>query len=156
MDFISIAQTVKSLGSLKRYLEEDEVDDFVNLDTSHTSHHDYPHTATGTSDSILDMTKEAAALYDPADSLGDSPMISASAEAELFLLATNFLLCESFRLFIERRICVFYMCHYFIIALFVLHIFMSNMELCLLLIIVRCCNGADHHHDLQDIFSGST
>mmetsp|Transcript_1366 Transcript_1366/g.2484 ORF Transcript_1366/g.2484 Transcript_1366/m.2484 type:complete len:105 (-) Transcript_1366:2559-2873(-) len=95
MDFISIAQSVNySLRSFQtRHLEEEDVDDFLNLDTSRTSNHDRPSHA-ATSDSILDMTKEAAALYDPDDSLGDSPMISASAEAELFLLATNFLLCE--------------------------------------------------------------
>lgn len=102
MDFISIAQTANSLRSLQRYLEEEAEDDFLNLDTSHTSHHDH-HPPHASSDSILDMTKEAAALYDPEDSLGDSPMISASAEAELFLLATNFLLCESFFSFTTRR-----------------------------------------------------
>jgi hypothetical protein len=82
MDFVSVAN---SISSVQRYLQERDEDDFTNLDTSRIR----------SSDSILDMTKEAAALYDPDDSLGNAPMISASAEAELFLLATNFLLCES-------------------------------------------------------------
>ena len=92
MDFISIAEST-SLKALRRYLQED--DDFSHLDTTHTSHHD---DGSGysqqNSDSILDMTKEAAAFATTDDTLEHSPIFSASAESELFLLATNFLLCE--------------------------------------------------------------
>ena len=88
MDFISIAQST-SLRAVQRYLQED--DDFSHLDTTHTSHHDGSLQA---SDSILDMTKEAAAISATDDYLETTPMLSPSAEAELFLLATNFLLCE--------------------------------------------------------------
>lgn len=82
MDFISLAQST-SFKAVRRYLEED--DDFSHLDTTHASH---------TSDSILDMTKEAAALSTTDDNLENAPMLSPSAEAELYLLATNFLLCK--------------------------------------------------------------
>jgi hypothetical protein len=82
MDFISFAQST-SFKAVRRYLQED--DDFSQLDTTHGSH---------TSDSILVMTKEAAALSTNDDNLENAPMLSPSAEAELYLLATNFLLCK--------------------------------------------------------------
>jgi hypothetical protein len=90
MDFISIAQST-SAEAIQRYLQED--DDFSHLDTTHTSHHEGA-SQQHTSDSILDMTKEAAAFAPADDSPDNPPMLSASAEAELFLLATNFLLCK--------------------------------------------------------------
>ncbi len=92
MDFISIAQST-SPEAVQRFLQED--DDFGHLDTSHTSHHEEGYTQQShASDSILDMTKEAAAFATTDDVLDPIPMISASSEQELFLLATNFLLCE--------------------------------------------------------------
>ena len=77
------------MEAVQRYLQED--DDFSHLDTTHTSHHD---ASQHNSDSILDMTKEAAAFDITDDNLNNPPMLSTSAEAELFLLATNFLLCK--------------------------------------------------------------
>jgi hypothetical protein len=88
MDFISIAEST-SLRAMRRLLDEED-DDFAQLDTSHSSHTK----SSQASDSILDMTKEAATLTQTDDNLENAPILSASAEAELFLLATNFLLCE--------------------------------------------------------------
>jgi adenosine 3'-phospho 5'-phosphosulfate transporter B2 len=95
MDFISFAQST-SFKAVRRYLQED--DDFSQLDTTHASH---------TSDSILDMTKEAAALSTNDDNLENAPMLSPSAEAELYLLATNFLLYVAMILIITM-ICKIY------------------------------------------------
>lgn len=87
MDFVSLAEST-SFRAIRRYLYEDTADDdFSHLDTSHTSHHDEQ------SDSILDMTKAAAATsMDDQFDYDNAPMLSQTAEAELFLLATNFLL----------------------------------------------------------------
>ncbi len=90
MDFISIAEST-SLRAVNRYLSQED-DDFSHLDTTVTSSHDQG------SDSILDMTKKAAALDSDYDNLENAPVLSASAEAELFLLATNFLLCKFVRM----------------------------------------------------------
>ncbi len=89
---MSLAEST-SFRAIRRYLyEEDNVDDdFSHLDTSHTSHHDSQQ-----SDSILDMTKAAAATsMDDQFDYDNAPILSKTAEAELFLLATNFLLCKS-------------------------------------------------------------
>ena len=89
MDFIALAQST-SVKAVQRYLQED--DDFAHLDTTHTSHHEQGQQHA--SDSILDMTKEATALSNMDDNLDNAPMLSHAAESELFMLATNFLLCK--------------------------------------------------------------
>lgn len=88
MDFISLAQST-SAKAVQRFLEED--DDFPHLDAQPSSQHG---TATMYSDSIIDMTKEAAEFSPTDDNIENAPFLSPSAEAELFLLATNFLLCK--------------------------------------------------------------
>lgn len=88
MDFVTIAESTspkavhRFLRSLTTTAAED--DDFSHLDTSHTSHHDYKN------DSILDITMKNTDF----DELENTPMFSPAAEAELFMLATNFLLCK--------------------------------------------------------------
>ena len=89
MDFISLAQST-SAKAVQRFLEED--DDFSHLDAQPSAQHGA--TATMHSDSIIDMTKEAAAFSPTDDNIENAPFLSPSAEAELFLLATNFLLCK--------------------------------------------------------------
>jgi len=88
MDFFTIAQSTTP-RSLRRFLADAMDDDFSRMDTSHTSHHGYKN------DSILDfVAAEADAAIDNANG-GDvekAPMLSPAAEAELFMLATNFLL----------------------------------------------------------------
>ncbi len=93
---MSLAEST-SFRAIRRYLYEDDVDDdFSQLDTSHTSHHD----SSQQSDSILDMTKAAAATsMDDQFDYDNAPILSKTAEAELFLLATNFLLCKLVFLF---------------------------------------------------------
>jgi hypothetical protein len=92
MDFLTIAQATSS-QSLRRLIQTaaaaaaGEDDDFSHLDTSHTSHHDLDFK----SDSILDITTSSNAIVSGED-LENSPMLSPAAEAELFMLATNFLL----------------------------------------------------------------
>lgn len=89
MDFLTIAEST-SPKAIRRFLRSvsavatgAEDDDFSHLDTSHTSHHDYQYQH----DSILDNTVKNA-NYD----LENTPLFSPAAEAELFMLATNFLL----------------------------------------------------------------
>ena len=96
MDFVTIAEST-SPKAIHRFLRSlstttaaaaaaNEDDDFSNLDTSHTSHHAF----SSSSDSILDITMQNTNL----DDLENTPIFSPAAEAELFMLATNFLLCE--------------------------------------------------------------
>jgi len=86
MDFFSLAESTTP-QALRRYLGGAEDDDFSHLDTTHTSNHqDFGHA----SDSILDIT---SSLGDGSNGdLENAPMLSPAAEAELFMLATNFLL----------------------------------------------------------------
>ncbi len=93
MDFLTIAEStspkaiqrfVRSLTSTATAAEDD---DFSHLDTSHTSHHDFVYQ----SDSILDNTMKNTNF----DKLENTPIFGPAAEGELFMLATNFLLCES-------------------------------------------------------------
>lgn len=108
MDFISIAEAT-SPKSLRRFLQKAVVgatekvvrvateqqqadDDFSHLDSSHlSSHHD---TAYHQSDSILDANTRTVGIA--LENTTNTPMFSKAAEAELFMLATNFLLCELF------------------------------------------------------------
>ena len=113
MDFFTIAQSTTP-RSLRRFLADAMDDDFSRMDTSHTSHHGYKN------DSILDfVAAEADAAIDNANG-GDvekAPMLSPAAEAELFMLATNFLLCKCFGgLEMIRRIKMFV--HIFIYVCF--------------------------------------
>ncbi len=103
MDFLTLAEATTH-RSLRRFLQNSDTaaaaaavdDDFSHLDTSHTSHHDYK------SDSILDFSAESSAGNEYGGDLENAPMLSPAAEAELFMLATNFLLCK----FKNMRICV--------------------------------------------------
>ena len=85
MDFVSLAEAT-SIKSVRRYLQSIEDDDFSRLDTSHTSSHEIAN------DSILDVTKEMVFTADVETE--NPPMLSPVAESELFMLATNFLLCK--------------------------------------------------------------
>ncbi len=93
MDFTTIAEGTspqaihRFLRSMAATASTDE-DDFSNLDTSHSSHHDPP--SYYKNDSILDNVVQNTNF----DELEKAPMFSPAAEAELFMLATNFLLCE--------------------------------------------------------------
>jgi adenosine 3'-phospho 5'-phosphosulfate transporter B2 len=95
MDFQTLAEST-SIRSIRRRLYEaslTEDDDFSHLDTSHTSHHD--HVYDGGSDSIIEMTTSQSMARSNANAnepIGTSPMLSATAEAELLMLSTNFLL----------------------------------------------------------------
>lgn len=83
MDFVSLAEAT-SIKAISRYLSSVEDDDFSHLDTTHTSNHDIAN------DSILEATKS---MINTADvETENAPMLSPAAEAELFMLATNFLL----------------------------------------------------------------
>lgn len=98
MDFTTLAEAT-SPQSIHRFLRSvsraaaatatSEDDDFSHLDTSHTSHHDYY--LEYKNDSILENVIQNS-KFD--EKMGNTPMFSPAAEAELFMLATNFLLCE--------------------------------------------------------------
>ena len=86
MDFVSLAEAT-SFKAISRYLSSAEDDDFSHLDTTHTSNHEF-----AANDSILEATKS---MINTADvETENAPMLSPAAEAELFMLATNFLLCK--------------------------------------------------------------
>jgi len=91
MDFATLAEST-SFKAINRFLSgvgDQEDDDFSHLDITHTSHHENTHG----SDSIIDMTNEAAAMsVTDVEEFDNSPLLSSAAEGELFLLATNFLL----------------------------------------------------------------
>lgn len=116
MDFFTIAEAT-SPSAINRFLrsvvaarnvviqQESPDDDFSQLDTSHTSHHDYANVNVNSnyqSDSIMDNTMTSGNFVDDYLALNGSsnsnnsnrPMLSPIAEAELFMLATNFLLCK--------------------------------------------------------------
>ena len=105
MDFISIAEATAP-HAIRRFLQQQQVisedDDFSHLDTSHTSHHDqYASTyhTTSTQQQQNDSIMNAANIVS-SNTMGDNPdlvntpFFGPAAEAELFMLATNFLLCE--------------------------------------------------------------
>ncbi len=111
MDFFTIAEATtpsainRFLRSVARnVIQESPDDDFSQLDTSHTSHHDYANSNVNSnyqSDSIMDNTMTSGnfvddylALNNGGGSSNNRPMLSPIAEAELFMLATNFLLCK--------------------------------------------------------------
>jgi hypothetical protein len=82
-DFIDLANAHRHL--LQRILN-DEDDDFFKIESDHpTTQSVYPDGST------LNSPQTAADAH-----IASSPVLSKSAEAELYLLATNFLLCESF------------------------------------------------------------
>jgi hypothetical protein len=83
-DFMDLANAHRHL--LQRILN-DEDDDFFKIENDHptTTQSVYPDGST------LNSPHTAADAY-----IASSPVLSKSAEAELYLLATNFLLCESF------------------------------------------------------------
>ena len=84
MDFVQLAEAT-SIKAVRRYLQSYEDDDFSHLDTTHTSNHEIAN------DSILAVTKS---MINTADvETENPPMLSPVAETELFMLATNFLLC---------------------------------------------------------------
>ena len=102
MDFLSLAQAT-SPNAIYRFLRNNDYpdeDDFAQLDTSHTSHHDNNNYQ---SDSIMDSLNMISNIVgggndgdggDLYDNNSDAPILSPAAEAELFMLATNFLLCK--------------------------------------------------------------
>ena len=102
MDFISIAEATAP-HAIRRFLQQQQVisedDDFSHLDTSHTSHHDqYASTYhQQQNDSIMNAANmnivSSNTMGDNPD-LINTPFFGPAAEAELFMLATNFLLCE--------------------------------------------------------------
>jgi len=87
MDFQQLAEGT-SFQSIRRLLDPvSEDNDFSHLDTAVTSHHN---DVTG-SDSIVEFTKsQSLAGESPLE--GSAPMFGQDAEAELLMLATNFLL----------------------------------------------------------------
>jgi len=87
MDFQQLAEGT-SFRSIRRLLDPvSEDDDFGHLDTTVTSHHQ---DLTG-SDSIVEFTKSHS-LAGESTLDGSAPMFGQDAEAELLMLATNFLL----------------------------------------------------------------
>ena len=77
MDFLSLADTHRQL---LRYLNGD--DDFGRLENENTR-----------GEPAVPLTSEES--YEQLIVEGQEKLLSPSAEAELFLLATNFLLCKS-------------------------------------------------------------
>ena len=87
MDFVTLADTA---WKLHRKLSGGEDDDFSNLSGGGDS--------SMSSSSTMDTSHPAIMQQQQADMPVDDqarPFLSPSAEAELFLLATNFLLCKS-------------------------------------------------------------
>lgn len=84
MDFISLAE---ASNALIRHLSSAD-DDFANLDV--TSNHAEP------AQPLSQMAESSHKVtFSPDDlSVEQRPLLSPSAEKELFLLASNFLLCE--------------------------------------------------------------
>ena len=81
VDFVDLANGHRYL--LERILDAD--DDFAKIEN------DYPSQSTTTSVQYYDASQSQSAL----DSyIGATPVLSKSAKAELYLLATNFLLCK--------------------------------------------------------------
>jgi hypothetical protein len=134
MDFISLAErtTVKAIA---RHLVED--DDFEHLDTTHTSNH--AESSQYINDSILDVTQRSSEFDSFTDQdLQNSPILSKVTEAELFFLATNFLLCKYLEYFpMSSSTCFDIVCsrHHFSYISFVFH---SS----------RCCHGFDYYYGL--------
>eukprot|EP00957_Ditylum_brightwellii_P187148 14253977-Ditylum_brightwellii.AAC.1 len=89
MDFFTLA-TATSTRNLLRYLEGNdgtaEDDDFTNLYGSSS------HTTTTHGDSMNGEESSYAGANMDSTLTGNRPLLSPSAEAELYLLATNFLL----------------------------------------------------------------
>ena len=86
MDFQQLA-VASSMNSIRRLLDSSEDDDFSHLDASVTSHHTKP-------DSIIDLTENQSLAADSITINENAPILSQDAEAELLMLATNFLLCK--------------------------------------------------------------
>lgn len=85
MDFQQLAENT-SIRYIRRLLDSDsEDDDFSHLDTSVTSHHHG-------SDSIVEFTRSQNLAGESPTFDGNAPLLSQDAEAELLMLATNFLL----------------------------------------------------------------
>ncbi|KAL3923577.1 MAG: hypothetical protein SGILL_001578 [Bacillariaceae sp.] len=87
VDFVDLAESSRWL--LERYLGGggSDNDDFVNLESGQADHAAYATNGGGGNDSILQSL-----VYDDTPTTSTRPFLSKSAEAELYLLCTNFLL----------------------------------------------------------------
>jgi len=85
MDFVSLATATSARKLILRRLGSSEDDDFARIDGPAT--HDGAPGATAVTDSDSSPSEMTAMS-------GDQPIISPAAEAELFMLASNFLLCK--------------------------------------------------------------
>lgn len=119
-DFIELAASSRHL--IERALGED--DDFAKIENDG-----------GGNDSILTQTASAYGnTYYYTDS---TPLLSKTAEAELYLLATNFLLCESIVKFHS-----------------LMHCFYVTLDLTFCLVLSHRCRHGDHYnHRRQDLLS---
>ena len=91
MDFISLAQRTSVKAISRHLLSED--DDFEHLDTTQTSNHG--ESSQYMNDSILGVTQRSSEFNSFTDQdLENVPILSKVSEAELFFLATKFLLCK--------------------------------------------------------------
>jgi hypothetical protein len=89
MDFITLAQRTSVKAISRHLLSED--DDFEHLDTTQTSNHG--ESSQYMNDSILGVTQRSSEFNSFTDQeLENAPILSKVSEAELFFLATNFLL----------------------------------------------------------------
>jgi hypothetical protein len=84
IDFVDLAESSRWL--LERFLGDDN-DDFVNLEMDSSPGSSASATNTGSSDNILQSF-----VYEDTMNVNTRPFLSKSAEAELYLLCTNFLL----------------------------------------------------------------
>lgn len=77
MDFVTVATATSTRNLLRHLVGEDEDDDFSHLSSSSSSSQSHTVASSGQESQVMDA---------------DRPLLSPAAEAELFLLATNFLL----------------------------------------------------------------
>lgn len=83
VDFVDLANGHRYL--LERILNND--DDFSKMED------DYPSQQTASTNGYYDAPPQSQSAMDSTFVVGSTPVLSKSAEAELYLLATNFLLC---------------------------------------------------------------
>jgi hypothetical protein len=148
MDFFTIAEAT-SPSAINRFLrsvarsviQESPDDDFSQLDTSHTSHHDYIN-SNYQSDSIMDNTMTTGNFVDDYLALNGNgsgngsnrPMLSPIAEAELFMLATNFLLCK-FKTLNKRYLLIESTLKVNLVLSFIYLILLTSIDVAIVLII---------------------
>ena len=136
MDFIDLANDMSAVTqSLLRHLtvSQEGDDDFARLDGEY-------HAAAAQQAVSSAQPQPDGYNYAPGDPSVQlkQPLLSPTAEAELYLLATNFLLCKQ-----DIRISTmpFFLC--------VVHFSLTCFVSCQ----CRCCHGHYHYNGCQNLFS---